>query len=151
MFYRGRGDPGISRAALYLTPQGLRVHNTSVSYPAFPAMLLTHLPLSPPPPPPPGKFLCGPTAYQSLPFIPAELAISQSPVFFPPLSSRVTASHPTTREVTARAIQPHHLHLHHHLPTTMGATAATPRPLIPHHHPLLHRPTLSQPITSISR
>lgn len=84
------------------------------------------------------------------PFISAELAISL-PLFSPLLSSQVTASHPTTREVTARAIQLHHLHLHHHLPTTTGATAPTPRPHIPRRHPPLHRPTLSPAITSISR
>lgn len=83
-------------------------------------------------------------------------SLAQAPIPAPPLSaatalhSRVTASHPTTREVTARATQLHHLHLHHHLPTTMGAMAATTRLPTPHHRLPLHRPTLSPAITSIS-
>lgn len=83
-------------------------------------------------------------------------SLAQAPIPAPPpsaataLHSRVTASHPTTREVTARATQPHRLHLHHHLPTTMGATAVTTQLPIPHRHPPPHRPTLSPAITSIS-
>lgn len=147
-FYRGK--PGLSGDAGALFPQGLRLESRPQ-----PCTLprLSH-PVANPPPfhplPPPGKSLCGPIAYQGPSFISAELAISQ-PWFFPLLSSQVTASHPTTREVTARAIQLHHLHLHHHLPTTTGATAPTPRPHIPHPRPQLHRPTLSPAITSISR
>ncbi|KAF6077701.1 heterogeneous nuclear ribonucleoprotein U like 1 [Phyllostomus discolor] len=83
-------------------------------------------------------------------------SLARLPVPAPPLSaatalhSQVIASHPTTREVIARAIRLHHLHLHHHLPTTMGATVPTPRPHIPRRRPQLHRPTLSPAITSIS-
>lgn len=134
---------------MYFAPQGLRVPNSSVSYPAFPAMLLTHLPLSlhlhl-------GSSFVGPLLTKVLPSSQLNWLFHRALVFPPLLSSQVTASHPTTRELTARAIQPHHLHLHHHLPTTMGATAATPQPLTPHHYPQLHRPTLSPVITSISR
>ncbi|XP_043755177.1 heterogeneous nuclear ribonucleoprotein U-like protein 1 isoform X1 [Cervus elaphus] len=103
-----------------------------------------------------------PTALPGTPQGPAATARTatspaQAPVPAPLLSaatalhSRVTASHlPTTREGTARATQPHHLHLLHHLPTTMGATAATIQPLTPHHRPPRHRPTLSPAITSIN-
>lgn len=83
-------------------------------------------------------------------------SLARAPIPAPPLSaatalhSRVTASHRTTREGTARATQPLHLHLHHRLPTTMGAMAATTRLPTPHRRPPPHRPILSPAITSIS-
>ncbi|KAL1764773.1 heteroproteinous nuclear ribonucleoprotein U 1 isoform X1 [Sigmodon hispidus] len=110
-------------------------------------------PQQPPPPPSysPARNPPGASSYNKNSNIPGSSAnTSTATVSSYSLHSLVTVSYPTAKEATPRATQPLRLHLHHHLPTTMGAMVPIILPPILHHHHPLLRPTLSPAITSIS-